>query len=67
MSDGTEEYWPATEAVPLLSKIEELVYRKTGQRPFFQWNGDPAAVTPEGQEALRLIRLQFKEIEEALY
>jgi hypothetical protein len=63
----SEEYWPLTEAHPLLTKIEELVYRKTGQRPFYQWNGDPEAVTPEGQEALRLIKVLLTDVQDALY
>jgi hypothetical protein len=62
-----EEYWPITMASPLLTKIEELVYRETGQRPFFQWNGDPEAVTPAGQEALRLIKVLLNDVQDALY
>jgi hypothetical protein len=54
-------------ASPLLTKIEELVYRETGQRPFFQWNGDPEAVTPAGQEALRLIKVLLNDVQDALY
>jgi hypothetical protein len=67
MIEPPEEYWPATEALPLLTELEELVYKATGQRPFFQWNGDPDAVTEAGGQALVKIKTRFKEIEEALY
>ncbi|UYL87447.1 hypothetical protein SEA_PUREGLOBE5_84 [Arthrobacter phage Pureglobe5] len=64
---ASEEYWPLTEASPLLTKIEQLVYEQTGQRPFYLWNGDPEALTEAGKEALNLIKIVLNEVQEALY
>jgi hypothetical protein len=66
---GTEEYWPATMAVPLLSELEGLVQEVTGQRAFFLlgWHGNQEGLTEAGKLALEKIKARFKEIEEALY
>jgi hypothetical protein len=72
-----EEYWPITMAVPLLQKIEELVYRETTERPFFGFDGLDHAEegreivypppTEAGQEALRLIKVLLNDVQDALY
>jgi hypothetical protein len=76
VSDGTEDYWPGTEAVPLLQELEELVCDATTERPFFGYDGmaydeDDNRIYPPpteaGVKALAAIRARFKEIEEALY
>jgi hypothetical protein len=63
-----EEYWPATEALPLLTELEGLVNETTGQRAFFLygWHGQRDGLTDAGKLALEKIKARFREIEEAL-
>lgn len=63
----SEEYWPLTEAHPLLTKIEQAAYEQMGVRPFYQWNGDPEALTPAGEKALAAIKELLVEVQDALY